>query len=71
MTIPHADRHEELSTEETLRRSGYKDLEAVQRAHLFGGASGIPACCTCGSYVEPDGECPHGNPSILRKEKLI
>jgi len=32
---------------------------------------GVPACCSEGCMVEPDGECPHGNPSILRHHGLI
>ena len=30
-----------------------------------------PACCTEGCYVEPDGTCPHGNPSLLLALGLI
>lgn len=25
----------------------------------------VPACCSEGCEVEPDGECEHGNPSVL------
>jgi len=25
----------------------------------------VPATCSHGCWVEPDGECPHGQPSIL------
>ena len=27
----------------------------------------VPACCTHGCDVEPDGTCPHNQPSILLK----
>ena len=31
----------------------------------------VPACCTEGCEVEPDGKCWHGNESILIKAGLI
>jgi len=63
------DKHKELSAKETMNRRGFDTIEKVQKQALRRGS--IPACCTCGSYVEPDGKCPHGHPSILLKKKLI
>lgn len=31
----------------------------------------VPACCSEGCEVEPDGECEHGNPSVLIKLGVI
>ena len=31
----------------------------------------VPACCKWGCEVEPDGYCPHGNPSVLIELNLI
>lgn len=30
-------------------------------------ASVVPACCSSGCQVEPDGKCQHGHPSVLIK----
>ena len=31
----------------------------------------IPACCSDGCEVEPDGTCPHGFPSVLLAYGMI
>ena len=31
----------------------------------------VPACCTSDCWVEPDGYCEHGHPSVLLELKLI
>jgi hypothetical protein len=31
----------------------------------------MPACCSEGCEVEPDGKCEHGNPSILLAMGMI
>jgi hypothetical protein len=31
----------------------------------------IPACCSEGCEVEPDGECEHGQPSVFLKLGVI
>jgi len=33
--------------------------------------SSVPACCSEGCYVEPDGKCSHGHPSVLLDMGLI
>lgn len=63
--------HRELSTKQTLDRTGYDSVEEVMRKYQNGSIYGIPACCTCGSRVEEDGQCPGGNPSIILKMKLV
>ena len=34
-------------------------------------ASVVPACCDSDCWVEPDGYCEHGHPSVLIELKLI
>lgn len=69
MSNPASNPPKELSTSETLSRAGFDTLnDALRRSFTRGTA---PACCECDSFVEPDGECPHGHPSVLKKEKLI
>jgi len=67
--------HKNLPTQKALENAGYRPnrvgLTHLQREILFGKILGCPAACTCGSVVEPDGVCPHGNPSILRQEGLF
>lgn len=48
---------EESAWEEWLQENG---LEAV-----------IPALCSDGCEVEPDGYCEHGHPSVLIAAKLL
>lgn len=60
------DQHEKLSREETLTRAGYDSEAELAERVLYGRQTGVPAMCTCGSFVEVDGACPHGNPSVLR-----
>jgi len=53
-----------LSVEQTLQDAGFESIDDfIDSAAAFD--SCIPACCDCGAYVEPDGHCEHGNPSVL------
>lgn len=70
-TTPNRDVHEELSVEEAIARSHYESMEEVARDSVMGRTAGVPASCSCLSKVEPDGVCPGGNPSVLRKERLV
>jgi len=47
---------------------GYPDIESVEEL-VF--ASVVPACCSEGCQVEPDGKCQHGHPSILIELGII
>lgn len=60
---------QELSVEETLDRAGLSLEEVADPFSTHHNPQ--PACCECGSYVEPDGVCPHGHPSVLKKKGLI
>lgn len=51
-----------MSPEELAMESGCTIDELIAEA-MFDGT--CPACCAHGCEVEPDGKCPHGNPSLL------
>jgi hypothetical protein len=54
-----------LTIAQWLDENGY-DREDVQELSFDWLADSIaPALCGEGCDVEPDGRCPHGNPSIL------
>lgn len=48
-----------ITVKEALEYHGYDDIFELQFASV------IPACCSEGCEVEPDGICQHGNPSVL------
>jgi len=62
---------ERISVSEALDRAGYDSIMQVQRDSLFGRRPSVPSTCSCGAYVEPDGKCQHGRPSVLRAKGLI
>lgn len=53
-----------LSVSETLEIEGLSLMDVAF-------SSVVPACCSEGCQVEPDGHCPHGNESVLLAEGLI
>ncbi len=61
----------EVSVKVAINRAGYDSIQDVQREALFGSRIGVPSTCDDGCIVEPDGKCPHGYPSVLRKKLLI
>ena len=61
--------HKEITVDNTLEYSGYDSLGEVLKDTFNRGS--VPSCCTCQSYVEPDGHCPHDNPSVLIKSGLV
>ena len=46
-----------------------EELHDMAFEALFGTAAGVDA--TDGCFVEPDGVCPHGHPSILLAKGMI
>jgi hypothetical protein len=62
---------ERISVSTALELAGFDSIVDVQREALFGRETGVPVCCQCGAYVEPDGSCSHGNPSVLIAKGLI
>jgi len=55
----------QLSVEQTLEQSGL----GLYSEELMD--SIVPACCSEGCEVEPDGTCEHGFPSVLLKLGVI
>jgi hypothetical protein len=58
-----------ISLMEVAEEYGYNDIMEMLTDYSFD--SVVPACCSEGCEVEPDGHCSHGNPSILIKAGLI
>ena len=58
-----------LTINEYLKRDG-RSLMDIAKAVMFGDEN-APALCDYGCEVEPDGNCCHGRPSILRAAGLI
>ena len=56
-----------ISIKETLELHGIEPYEI--ESLVFD--SIVPACCEEGCEVEPDGTCPHGNPSVLLEMGVI
>ena len=54
----------QLSAVETLEMHGVSLSDLIFD-------SVVPACCSEGCEVEPDGECEHGQPSVLLKLGVI
>jgi hypothetical protein len=61
----------ELSIVEGEYRSpaqlGYNEENIEEIAY----SSVVPACCSSGCQVEPDGKCQHGHPSVLLQMGII
>lgn len=58
-----------LTIDEFLEQDG-RTLEDICQAVIFG-EENAPALCDEGCEVEPDGNCQHGCPSILRAAGMI
>ena len=65
-----------LKTKEAAKAKEYASyyqpmdiIEAMQDYDLMD--SVVPACCSQGCMVEPDGKCEHGHPSILLDNGMI
>lgn len=53
----------QMTLEEFLHQDG-RDLDELVADLILDGTT-VPALCREGCEVEPDGECPHGCPSVL------
>lgn len=61
--------HTRISIHTVAEEEGFNnDTELLLN---YGMESVVPACCSEGCKVEPDGHCPHGNPSILLATGII
>jgi hypothetical protein len=62
-----------MAKEITLRQiaedQGFDGVDELLEKFVF--QSDVPACCSAGCMVEPDGKCPHGNVSILIKAGIV
>ena len=54
----------EITVTEALENEGVELMEVAF-------SSVVPACCSEGCQVEPDGHCEHGYESVILKEGLI
>ena len=52
-----------IKLSEVCENEGFESREELLEA--FGNDSVMPACCSEGCRVEPDGRCEHGCPSIF------
>lgn len=52
-----------LTVEQVAKNFGYESVSDLLVE--YGDESVVPACCEEECEVEPDGCCPHGNPSIF------
>ena len=59
-----------LTRWQTLQRAG-GNVTSWTRRWLAGETLEVPAQCEAGCYVEADGKCPHGPPSIIRASGMI
>lgn len=64
MTHPH-----KLTLNETACEHGFDEITDMLQD--FADESSIPACCSEGCLVEPDGKCEHGFKSIFLAAGLI
>jgi len=55
----------QISTQKALGNAGYNEIYDLMYCSI------VPACCSDGCDVEPDGSCEHGYPSVLIDQGLI
>lgn len=55
--------------DKVLEDEGYDNVEDYLLDNMD--EVSVPACCVHGCEVELDGECPHGNKSIVLEARLI
>lgn len=59
----------EITLRQVAEDNGFEDINELLDTFVF--QSVVPACCSAGCMVEPDGKCPHSNVSILIKAGII
>ena len=52
-----------ITPQEVAEQEGYDTIIDLLDDYRF--SSIVPACCSYGCQVEPDGTCEHGFPSVL------
>ncbi len=58
-----------LTIREVMKQEGCESQEEL--LEMYGNDSVVPACCSEGCRVEPDGRCEHNFPSILLQLGVI
>lgn len=58
-----------LTIQEVVEQEGCESQEEL--LEMYGNDSVVPACCSEGCQVEPDGRCEHNFPSILLRLGII
>ena len=53
---------DKISAEQAMKDAGVTMEDCVFETT---GTWGVPACCSEGCTVEPDGHCSHGYPSVM------
>lgn len=68
--IEEQEKSTRISVQKAIEQFGYDDyLDCF--ADITMDVINAPACCIHGCEVEPDGNCVHGNPSVLLAEGMI
>mgnify|MGYP005855223329 CR=1 FL=1 len=57
-----------ITINELCQEEGFSYEQIVKE---YGEESVVPACCSHGCFVEPDGTCEHGNPSFLIELNIV
>jgi hypothetical protein len=57
------------SLNEVAEEYGYDSVADMMEDYMWD--SVVPACCTDGCEVEPDGKCEHGHQSILIEYGIV
>ena len=61
-----------ITMKQLLEDNGFESVNELIQDPEFNGFDGVaPAMCSEGCIVEPDGECPHGCPSVLIEMGVI
>lgn len=63
------DKRTRMTIKEFLEQDGRELVDILEAVTME--EENAPALCTEGCEVEPDGKCPHGNPSILVAAGMI
>lgn len=60
-----------ITIQDAATADGYSSIHAMMLHCVIGDRIEVPACCSDGCVVEPDGYCEHGFPSVMIEEDMI
>jgi len=66
-----ANERQQIENKKKKNKSYFRPLDAYDFDEFELMDSIVPACCSQGCQVEPDGYCEHGHPSVLLFNGLI